>query len=1505
MNHCPLFEQQIWRKDKCKHCFKTEIQHVSTISHTSSSSSLKGSGGMLNNSNINSNNNNPVDKNNTNNSNNNSTPKKNSSSFYQSPNTSPSVDKLNKAPLSIRRSLTPLAIETFNRQISTNSIPAVVTSNTTTTTTTPEPDSTSSTMVTNHRPLPKPPTPGSSPNKSLLFNKIKVPPPPPSPTKSTNSSPDTIVSDSSPIAMSPLNISSPPANVDSTSSTPIEISPTGTPSFTSRQSRSHSDSPEKPSHGDKTNKSHSFLKPTSGSSSPIPIYQKKHVRNLSANSSQKPSVFSSSPNFQNSIFQQQLQQPPLSPSPILTSSNSSNQSTPSSPSPVLTSSSSSTHSNINIPNIHALKASSGGGSLNHNIGVSGRKYSIAKSFIKMKSKNANLSSSPLSSSSGIPNSNNKKNGNSGTSKVNSEEQNKLMLMIQSVISALPGISKSTVFAVMDTLNNQNLDINYHTLVGSQQLENLTKASQTLQTWIEAQDNVRDVIIVQSCIRRFLSKRRTEWLTDVYCKSILKDRNIAFRQLIQLERRYNENLDIIITHYYKPIKLSNFLYDTDFKSIFSSIEEISIVHQKILLQFEQLHSKWPCVEGLGDIFLRIAPDLKVYGNYVKNFKNAIDTLNRCQDENPKFAAFLVECCENTPGKLFDLMALIATPLNHLSIYERQIFSIANSTPSNWPDYVNIINAVTMMKEVEQLVQDNLAQAQNAANLMNIYRKINNKKAIDPFVIPGRTYIDEGKLLKFELKKQDQSYYYFLCNDIILFVKKQKDLFKFKSIFYLNDVIVSDLPDSSSYKNIISIVNNKTKETYSFSLEDVKIKKELIRRLSSLCTINFNKSTKIFGVSLLELIQKENSQSPVPSIVIYIYLECEGLFRISPNQFDVDTLKENLNKEQNQTNLESLISKSGPHLLAALLKSFFRDLVPPLLTFELFDKIIEIGDLSSTNEQISQLKTLLQTIPVLHQNTLQTILLLLLTVGQYSEKNKMTHSNLAIVFGPNLIKPLHQTIETSLKIPVINNVITTMLDHYQLLYKGEHIDCPILISMMTKEHDPSENQIPLVDSKYPARSALKSQLAVSNQWMKVSIPIQAFGNFNYSGIQIKISPNYQQDAIIYFDDIGVVNTPSEYEVESYQQNDNGLPPKFRSSRNMQVLTTQPPESMENECTRIMEHRNGYFENLLLPARPFFASEGEEHSFFSNDTDYFNGGKKFVFLKDMGRIKFYNNGDILIEGPLISKDDPSKSNAWWANIMMHPTDTPDPIHIKRELPESFYSEQGGPVDPKFWSFFQPSSSYAYLDGLGANKGKRLPITGVDMNMPLMMGEGANGKNTNIGMSVWFTFAPPLNSTRRIVMDMNVDLVSLPVTPQNVYPAQVCHNNSIAMGVQVFLDKNQDGRKQIYEFGVPDVKITLLTEYNMVAKDVQGKHVDTITTNVHGLIHFDKLPYGRYYLFYYYDYPRKIIPSSKFDWQNPKKTGIIDLTMDNPSVIRTDHTIFPVHSCYIVPSYKLNLMV
>ncbi|KAK0088991.1 hypothetical protein PV325_009874 [Microctonus aethiopoides] len=164
-----------------------------------------------------------------------------------------------------------------------------------------------------------------------------------------------------------------------------------------------------------------------------------------------------------------------------------------------------------------------------------------------------------------------------------------------------------------------------------------------------------------------------------------------------------------------------------------------------------------------------------------------------------------------------------------------------------------------------------------------------------------------------------------------------------------------------------------------------------------------ATTQFGASL-QFIKENNSGDPIPPIVRQCVefldtpdaLETEGLFRRSANVAMVKEL-------QNRCNHGMPVDFHGdPHIAAVLLKSFLRELDEPLMTFELYDEITQFQTLSK-DERPRKVKILvLEKLPEDNYQLLKYIVQFLSRVMDRCDLNKMTSSNLAVVFGPNLVR-----------------------------------------------------------------------------------------------------------------------------------------------------------------------------------------------------------------------------------------------------------------------------------------------------------------------------------------------------------------------------------------------------------------------------------------------------------------------------------------------------------------------
>jgi len=158
-----------------------------------------------------------------------------------------------------------------------------------------------------------------------------------------------------------------------------------------------------------------------------------------------------------------------------------------------------------------------------------------------------------------------------------------------------------------------------------------------------------------------------------------------------------------------------------------------------------------------------------------------------------------------------------------------------------------------------------------------------------------------------------------------------------------------------------------------------------------------------------------------------LKTEGIFRLSGSVTLINELKTNVDKG----NAVDLASVNDPHAVAGLLKMFLRELPEPLCTFELHEKFLEIQRFHS-EDMLEKSKHLLNSLPSDHRTLFLELLSLLLKVSSYSEFNKMTSQNLAIVFGPNIFRGRDESafaaIENSQS---VNELTTFLIEHAQYL------------------------------------------------------------------------------------------------------------------------------------------------------------------------------------------------------------------------------------------------------------------------------------------------------------------------------------------------------------------------------------------------------------------------------------------------------------------------------------------
>uniref|UniRef100_A0A8C1ETW5 Rho GTPase activating protein 21b n=2 Tax=Cyprinus carpio TaxID=7962 RepID=A0A8C1ETW5_CYPCA len=153
-----------------------------------------------------------------------------------------------------------------------------------------------------------------------------------------------------------------------------------------------------------------------------------------------------------------------------------------------------------------------------------------------------------------------------------------------------------------------------------------------------------------------------------------------------------------------------------------------------------------------------------------------------------------------------------------------------------------------------------------------------------------------------------------------------------------------------------------------------------------------------------------------------LEYTGIYRVPGNNAAISSMQEELDTK-GMTDIDIQDDKwRDLNVISSLLKSFFRKLPEPLFTNDKYSNFIDANRMEDPVERLKTLKRLIHELPDHHYETLKFLSAHLKTVSENCEKNKMEPRNLAIVFGPTLVRTSEDN---------MTHMVTHMPDQYKIV------------------------------------------------------------------------------------------------------------------------------------------------------------------------------------------------------------------------------------------------------------------------------------------------------------------------------------------------------------------------------------------------------------------------------------------------------------------------------------------
>ena len=137
-----------------------------------------------------------------------------------------------------------------------------------------------------------------------------------------------------------------------------------------------------------------------------------------------------------------------------------------------------------------------------------------------------------------------------------------------------------------------------------------------------------------------------------------------------------------------------------------------------------------------------------------------------------------------------------------------------------------------------------------------------------------------------------------------------------------------------------------------------------------------------------------------------MDIEGIYRKSGSASQVQVIKDGFERNNDY-------DISDPDLdinaVTSTLKQYFRKLPTPLITYDVYNKLLETAtyhqphDSNSSAFRITSMRHAINELPSHHKDTLEVLIFHLARVIEHERDNLMTSLNTAVVFAPTIMRP----------------------------------------------------------------------------------------------------------------------------------------------------------------------------------------------------------------------------------------------------------------------------------------------------------------------------------------------------------------------------------------------------------------------------------------------------------------------------------------------------------------------
>ncbi|XP_058410447.1 FYVE, RhoGEF and PH domain-containing protein 2 isoform X2 [Diceros bicornis minor] len=243
-----------------------------------------------------------------------------------------------------------------------------------------------------------------------------------------------------------------------------------------------------------------------------------------------------------------------------------------------------------------------------------------------------------------------------------------------------------------------------------------------------------------------------------------------QELLETEQAYVARLHLLDQVFFQELlreaRSSKAFPEDVVRLIFSNISSIYLFHVQFFLpELQRRLDDWSATPRIGDVIQKLAPFLKMYSEYVKNFQRAAELLATWTDKSPPFQEVITRIQSSEASGSLTLQHHMLEPVQRIPRYELLLKEYVQKLPAEAADRADAQKALDMIFSAAQHSNAAITEMERLQELWEVYQRLGLE---DDIVDPSNTLLREGPVFKISFRRSDpMERYLFLFNNMLLY------------------------------------------------------------------------------------------------------------------------------------------------------------------------------------------------------------------------------------------------------------------------------------------------------------------------------------------------------------------------------------------------------------------------------------------------------------------------------------------------------------------------------------------------------------------------------------------------------------------------------------------------------------------------------------------------------------------------------------------------------------------